>query len=58
MSHGMLPVTGVSLPLVSYGGSGLVTYALALAILASIERQRPFEGAREPFQYVLRREPA
>lgn len=35
---GLLPITGVPLPLVSVGGSSLVTTLLALGILASIAR--------------------
>jgi len=33
MNVGLLPVTGVSLPLVSYGGSGLVAHGLAVGLL-------------------------
>lgn len=36
MTVGLLPVTGLSLPLVSYGGSGLVAHALALGILLNV----------------------
>ncbi len=36
---GLLPVTGVTLPLVSFGGSSLVFTLLGLGILASIARQ-------------------
>jgi cell division protein FtsW len=35
---GLLPITGVTLPLVSVGGSSLVTSLVALGILASIAR--------------------
>lgn len=36
MTVGLLPVTGLSLPLVSYGGSGLVAHALALGVLFNV----------------------
>jgi cell division protein FtsW len=36
---GLLPITGVTLPLVSVGGSSLVTSLVALGILASIARR-------------------
>jgi cell division protein FtsW (lipid II flippase) len=36
MTVGLLPVTGVPLPLLSYGGSGMVTYGLAIGLLANI----------------------
>lgn len=42
---GLLPVTGVTLPLVSFGGSSLVTTMLALGILASIARAGRRPGA-------------
>ncbi|WP_346767570.1 putative lipid II flippase FtsW [Knoellia koreensis] len=38
---GLLPVIGVPLPLVSYGGSSLMTTMLALGILLSFARQEP-----------------
>ncbi len=38
MNLGILPVIGISLPLVSYGGSGLITIFLALGILESIKK--------------------
>lgn len=38
---GLLPITGVTLPLVSVGGSSLVSTLLALGILTSIARRGP-----------------
>jgi rod shape determining protein RodA len=38
MLVGLLPITGVSLPLVSYGGSGLIGHLLALGLVISIAR--------------------
>ncbi|HZL99109.1 MAG TPA: FtsW/RodA/SpoVE family cell cycle protein [Planctomycetota bacterium] len=40
IAAGMLPVTGVPLPLISYGGSSLVATLLALACVVDISRQR------------------
>jgi rod shape determining protein RodA len=40
MVSGILPVVGVPLPLVSYGGTALVTLSLAIGILMSIHRNR------------------
>jgi rod shape determining protein RodA len=43
MNEGLLPVTGVPLPMVSYGGSSLVTFMGSLGILESIiMRHRKF----------------
>jgi rod shape determining protein RodA len=40
MVSGILPVVGVPLPLVSYGGTSMVTICLGLGILMSIHRHR------------------
>ncbi|MBP7567453.1 MAG: rod shape-determining protein RodA [Burkholderiaceae bacterium] len=40
MVSGILPVVGVPLPFVSYGGTAMVTLGLALGILMSIARSR------------------
>lgn len=40
MVTGILPVVGVPLPIMSYGGTALVTLALGLGILMSISRNR------------------
>ena len=38
---GLLPITGVALPLVSYGGSSLVPTLVAIGMLLSFARQEP-----------------
>jgi rod shape determining protein RodA len=40
MVSGILPVVGVPLPLVSYGGTALVTLGVGLGILMSIHKHR------------------
>jgi rod shape determining protein RodA len=40
MVSGILPVVGVPLPFVSYGGTAMVTLGLALGILMSISKSR------------------
>jgi rod shape determining protein RodA len=40
MVSGILPVVGVPLPLISYGGTALVTLFLGLGILMSIQKHR------------------
>ncbi|MEX0870133.1 MAG: rod shape-determining protein RodA [Candidatus Spechtbacterales bacterium] len=39
MSLGLVPITGLTLPFISYGGSSLVTLFIALGIVQSINRQ-------------------
>ncbi|MCP3031065.1 putative lipid II flippase FtsW [Halobacillus sp. A1] len=54
---GLLPITGVPLPLVSYGGSSLLIMMLALGVLNNVarnvklkesEKQKTYEPLREP----------
>ena len=40
MVSGILPVVGVPLPFVSYGGTAMVTLGLGLGFLTSIARNR------------------
>ena len=40
MVSGILPVVGVPLPFISYGGTAMVTLGLALGLLLSISRSR------------------
>jgi rod shape determining protein RodA len=42
MVTGQLPVVGVPLPLVSYGGTSLVTLLTGMGILMSIQTHRRF----------------
>jgi rod shape determining protein RodA len=56
MTVGLLPVTGLSLPLVSYGGSGLVAHTIALGIVVNIALHPGYELAGEPFSTAHRRE--
>jgi cell division protein FtsW len=43
---GLLPITGVTLPLISVGGTSLVSTLLALGILTGVARQVQPETAR------------
>jgi rod shape determining protein RodA len=52
MNVGLLPVTGLSLPLVSYGGSGLVTHGLALGLLLNVGLRPGYEVTNEPFRWT------
>ena len=50
MTVGLLPITGLSLPLVSYGGSGLVAHSAALGLLLNVAMRPGYELAGEPFR--------
>jgi cell division protein FtsW (lipid II flippase) len=51
MNLGLLPITGLSLPLVSYGGSGLLAHGAALGLLLSVGSHPAYEVGPEPFRF-------
>ncbi len=51
MVLGMMPITGLTLPLVSYGGSSMVANLIAIGLLNNIGRHRPFSVAKRSFEY-------
>ncbi len=51
MTMGLMPITGMSLPFVSSGGSGLVTNYMAVGLLISVARRRPVDIAPRPFEF-------
>ncbi len=50
---GLLPVTGLSLPMVSHGGSGLLAHAMALGLLLNVGIRPGYEVANEPFRWAV-----
>ena len=44
MNLGLLPVAGIGLPLLSYGGSSLVVFLAMLGVIQSIAAHRPHAG--------------
>lgn len=50
MTLGLMPITGLTLPLVSYGGSSLLVSMISLGLLNNIGRCRPFTVAPKAFQ--------
>jgi cell division protein FtsW (lipid II flippase) len=50
MTLGLMPITGLTLPLVSYGGSSLLVNMAALGLLNNVGRCRPFTVAPKAFK--------
>ncbi len=53
MVSGILPVVGVPLPFISYGGTAMVTLGLALGILMSVARSQKQETKDPPLPAAL-----
>jgi rod shape determining protein RodA len=47
----LMPVTGITLPFVSYGGSSLLASFIAAGLLLNIGQNRPIVMARESFEF-------
>jgi cell division protein FtsW (lipid II flippase) len=47
----LMPVTGVTLPFVSYGGSSLLASYMAAGLLLNIGQNRPMVIAKDAFEF-------
>jgi cell division protein FtsW (lipid II flippase) len=47
----LMPVTGVTLPFVSYGGSSLLASFMAVGLLLNIGQNRPVVMAKDAFEF-------
>lgn len=52
MTVGLMPITGITLPLLSYGGSSLATTCLALGLLMNIGLHQGYEMRGQPFRFA------
>ncbi len=48
---GMMPVTGVTLPFVSYGGSSLIASYMAAGLLLNVGQNRPLTLGKQAFEF-------
>ncbi|MCA9080700.1 MAG: FtsW/RodA/SpoVE family cell cycle protein [Planctomycetaceae bacterium] len=51
MTVGLAPITGLTLPLVSYGGSSLMMTLFAIGLVGNIARHPGYDAGEEPFQF-------
>jgi cell division protein FtsW (lipid II flippase) len=51
MTVGLMPITGMTLPLMSYGGSSLLATCVALGLLINVGMRPGYEMTPEPFRF-------
>ncbi len=52
MTVGLMPIAGMTLPFVSYGGSSLLTNFVSVALLVGVSRDRPYLLSPKPFEFA------
>jgi len=49
---GLMPITGITLPLMSSGGSSLLTICLGIGLLINIGMRPDYELGGDPFRFT------
>ncbi|MBX3440927.1 MAG: FtsW/RodA/SpoVE family cell cycle protein [Planctomyces sp.] len=52
MTVGLLPITGITLPLLSYGGSSLLASCLAIGLVVNVALRPGYEVGGRPFSFA------
>lgn len=52
MTVGLMPITGLTLPLVSYGGSSLLSTSFAVGLMINVALHPGYEIGSEPFRFA------
>ena len=53
----LMPAKGMTLPFISYGGSSMISLALAMGLLVAVTRKRPRAAVMDPVPYRRGEEP-